>query len=375
MTRSLGFCIILILLAGRSRAETTSPPLVSPEQNNKGGYTFRLHAPHSETVRIEGSWKNGRVDLTRGEGGIWSVTIPAIEPGIHTYGFNVDGMDVIDRANPHAKPGIGVTSSLLVVPAPEPEFHDYRPGILHGEVRVVEYPSQQIGGMRRMRVYTPPGYDDDRSARFPVLYLCHGYTSDDRSWTVMDHAHWIADNLIAEHKAKPLVIVMPNGHVKPMPPQKGDPDYVNTNAVECDRHLTKEVIPLIESRYRVRTDRKGRAIAGLSMGADQTIYTALSHPDLFAWAGAFAPGARSRDDVFDEPLQRIKTAGGPFSLFQLTCGKQDGFLTNDRALSKRLRDAGVDHEYLEIDGGHTHEVFRRNLRDLLPRLWNDPGAR
>lgn len=352
---------------------TVWPPVVSPEPNPDGGITFRCHAPNAQRVVLNGDWKDGKgKELAKGEGGVWSITLAPIAPGIYTYSFDVDGMNLPDRANPRVNPGQSVTASLLEIARPLPHIEEFDPNIPHGEVRVVSYASKQTDSIRRMHVYTPPGYEADPAKRWPVLYLLHGYTGDDESWTVYGRAHWIADNLIAGGGSQPLAIVMPDDHVKPLPPRQGDPDYVNTNSPVCDRHLIDEVLPFVEKRYRVRTDPDGRAVAGLSMGAEQTAYTALAHPELFAWVGAFAPGARLRDDPMEPLLDGAKQHPIQFRLFVLTCGRQDGFLENDTRLSQRLRASGVNHEFQLVDGAHDWDVFRSNLAHFLMRVFQPP---
>ena len=203
--------------------------------------------------------------MTKDETGVWSVTVGPLAPGLYDYGFSVDGMRVLDPGNPNPKAGLNLTTSLLLVPGEPPLIYEVRP-VPHGTVTIHWYDSKSAGVTRRIYVYTPPGYGKGK-AKYPVLYLLHGSGDDESGWTVVGRANLIMDNLLAERKAQPAIIVMPNGHVPRPAPLSADPAERAKAASVFESDLLKDILPLVEADYRVYQDTGHRAIAGLSMGA------------------------------------------------------------------------------------------------------------
>ena len=225
--------------------------------------------------------------MTKGENGVWEVTRGPLEPGPYRYSFTVDGVTVVDPRSPATSEANGSISSLVYVPGSD--FMDTK-NVPHGAVASVTYYSTALSRFRRMHVYTPPGYEQGGTNRFPVLYLLHGSGDSDDSWTSVGRAGFILDNLIAAGKAKPMIVVMPAGHTDsssfggplpagPRPPADG-----------FEQDFLRDINPTIEKNYRVLTDRPNRAIAGLSMGGNQTLNLAIPHQDKFAYVGVFSSG-------------------------------------------------------------------------------------
>src|SRR5689334_19823810 len=274
------------------------PPIQSPEVKADHSVTFRFRDPNAKEVFLarEGAQ---RVPMQKDEQGVWSVTTDPLPPDLYGYSFIADGVALIDPVNSAMKPNLLNTTSLVHVPGPASlpwEIND----VPRGEVHHHFYRSKVIGDDRDFYVYTPPGYDPGAKALYPVLYLLHGYSDSANGWSAVGRAHVILDNLIAQGKAKPMLIVMPLGYGAPEIVSRGGPTLRDASA--RDRNYSRfrdalftEVIPQVEKSYRVSKDRNARAIAGLSMGGAESLYTGLNAVDRFAWIGAFSSGGLSED--------------------------------------------------------------------------------
>src|SRR5450432_4303596 len=199
------------------RIPTPNDTLISPEVASDHRATFRIYAPKASEVTLGGDFLTGRATLEKDDKGVWSFTTEPLAPDFYNYSFTVDGVKTLDPRNPQLKPGIASNDNMFEVPGPEAAFEDTRP-VPHGEVRIVWYQSSTLDMARSMRIYTPPGYDSG-NARYPVLYLLHGSGDDDAGWSTMGRAGFIMDNLLADKKAKPMLVVMPNGS---MPQPQGE---------------------------------------------------------------------------------------------------------------------------------------------------------
>lgn len=280
----------LLTLAAVSAARAQGPqppPVASPQVMPDRHIAFRIYAPQAQAIRLAAGDIPGvgqTTSLTKGEGGVWEVTIGPIDPGAYRYNFNVDGVATIDPVNHATSESNTNVWSLVVVPGSE--VTDTR-GVPHGAVAEVLYHSTALGAFRRMHVYTPPGYENG-TAKYPVFYLLHGAGDSDDAWTTVGRAGIILDNLIAAGKAKPMVVVMPAGHTRRGPAPGG---AVGRNATqEFVEDFNGDVVPYVEKHYRVLTDRAHTAIAGLSMGGSQTLNIAIPHLDKYAYVGVFSSG-------------------------------------------------------------------------------------
>jgi len=346
--------------------------LASPEVAVDGKVTFRLAATKATKASVNSGemqpvLKTGSTPMVKGGDGVWTATVGPLPPGIYDYTFNIDGVSITDPLSPHVFGNRRGSRGYVEVPgAPgKPRHDEWRP-VPHGTVAIHWYDSAASGSRRRVHVYTPPGYaKDDR--KLPVLYLLHGSGDNDSHWMHIGRANVVADNLLADGKAQPMIIVMPDGHVRERPPGAVDEKTRMEIRAAFEKDLFEHVIPLVESSYRVRTDAAGRAIAGLSMGSAQSLTVGLSHTDRFAWIGAFS-GAVGKDDPAVTGL--TVEATGRLKLLWLAIGKDDTGLARKRELSAALKEKNVAHEYRETDGAHRWSVWRLYLSEFLPRLFH-----
>jgi len=356
------------------------PRVVSPEISADRRVTFRILAPKAEAVRLSGTDIPGLgfgqgAAMTKDPNGVWEVILGPLDTGAYRYNFNLDGVSVIDPRNPSTSESNMNTWSLVYVPGSD--FMDTK-DVPHGAVAEVTYYSKSLKRFRRMHVYTPPGYESGEG-KYPIFYLLHGAFDCDDSWTSVGRAGFILDNLIAASKATPMVVVMPAGHTgpfsfgRPLPPV--DPfieDFVH------------DIMPYVEKNYRVYTDRKHRAIAGLSMGGGHTLTLLVSHMDKFGYAGVFSSGVfelmgrRGRNSDSDagatwqerhaESLKDAESKKG-LELLWFATGKQDFLIeTTDRTVQV-LRKHGFRVFYKETEGGHTWINWRNYLNEFAPQLF------
>jgi enterochelin esterase family protein len=351
-------------------------PVVSPEVAADRTVTFRLQAPDATEVRVRGSFVGaGGGAMTKGDDGLWTLTVGPLEPDLYDYSIGLDGVVVLDPNNTHVEIGAYWFHSLLEVPGDAPAFYDPR-DVPHGVVHEHWYRNAELGTTRRVRIYTPPGYDPAGAARYPVLYLLHGYGDDEETWVQMGRAQFIMDNLIAEKKAAAALIAMPYGHAA-WPIGRGGGARIDLggdrDALEAD--LQRYVIPLVEEEYRARADRNARAIAGLSMGGYEALTIGLRNGETFGWVAGFSAALRD-PAVFDDGDGGLLAARGegsePFKLIWIGCGGADGLAEGNRRFSGALTGRGIAHEFVETPGyGHTWQLWRVYLRDLLPKLFVD----
>jgi enterochelin esterase-like enzyme len=348
-------------------ADTLQSPEVHPDRT----VTFRLRAPRAAEVTVAGEWTrpgappNTPEKLTRDAQGVWSITVGPLEPNIYIYVFNVDGATITDPINPLVKLRARTSASMVEVPGGQPwEPRD----VPHGALAIHTHAAATLGGAtRQLFVYTPPGYDRSHT-RYPVLYLFHGNNDLAAGWTMAGRANLILDNLIADKKAVPMIVVMPWGHALPFGarPPAGQP----SNNDVFEQYLLKEVMPLVEGRYRTASGRRNRAIVGLSMGGAQAMQIGLGHRELFASIGVFGNGVTRPD--FETRYKALRPAPQNLALFFIGIGKEDGALPRARELAEALRAHGFSPIYQEVDGGHTYPVWRKLLALTVPRLFSKP---
>ena len=352
------------------------PQVVSPEVSADRHITFRILAPKAEAVRLSGSDIPGNgqgAGMTKGTNGVWEVTLGPVEPGAYRYNFNVDGVSVIDpRSNDISESNNNVWSLVYV---PGADFMDTK-NVPHGAVSAVTYYSSSLKRFRRMHVYTPPGYELGKG-RYPVFYLLHGAGDCDEAWTSVGRAGFILDNLIAAGKAKPMVVVMPAGHTSPS-------RFGGTRpaADEFAQDFVNDIMPYVEKNYRVYTDRRNRAIAGLSMGGGQTLNIGIPHLDQFAYLGVYSSGVfgitgggrggAPQGPGFEEQHKQIlddaKLKKG-LKLFWFATGKDDFLVATSRATVEMFKKHGFDVVYKETDGAHTWINWRNYLNEFAPKLF------
>ena len=347
------------------------PAVISPEIHPDHTLTFRFRDPNAKVVMLalEGSKP---LAMEKDESGVWSVTTPPLEPDYYGYSFQADGVSLLDPGNSLFKPNLLNVNSMVHVPGPSTlpwEVND----IPHGVIEHHFYKSGIIGDQRDYFVYTPPGYDARAKQRYPVLYLLHGMSDDASAWTANGQANVILDNLIAEGKAKPMIVVMTLGYGAPEIVSRtrrpgNDPDLSTRNYERFRDSLLGEVIPQIEKQYRVRTDRLSRAITGLSMGGYESEFIGLNAIDRFAWIGAFSAGGRATD--YDKLYPKLdEKANSQLKLLWIACGVDDGLIASNRKFREWLKGKNIKVTEIETPGVHSWMVWRRNLAAFTPLLF------
>lgn len=361
---ALGTCLASFAAESATPApRRANAPVYSPEVQPDGKIAFRIRAPKASEVKLAGEWPGGDTPLTRNEEGVWSCTVGPLAPELYGYAFNIDGLRIADPGNPKVKPMRSPTTSILEIPGGL--IHELR-DVPHGTVSVHDYYSAELKAWRRVHIYTPPDYE--KSGRdYPVLYLFHGSGDNDATWTVLGRANVILDNLIAEKKAKPMIVVMPDGH-----PLAGrttgvpGPDVMRRNLTAFADDILKEVIPFTETKYRAIKQREARAVAGLSMGGGQSIELGLNHPELFGYVAGFSSFVFEPDKTQFKVFE--KAAKKPILLWT-ACGKDDRLVENAKQLSASLKEHSVEHELVITEGNHSWPVWRKYFAQFSPMLF------
>jgi enterochelin esterase-like enzyme len=348
-------------------AQNPRAPRVSPEIQAGGRVTFRLGAPQAKEVVLRGQWAKEPVPLTRGDDGLWSATLEAVPAGVWEYSFGVDGMNVLDSLNTLFKPQREPQKSILHIPSTPPAPWDWQ-DVPHGTVHQHGYASKALGRPREFVVYTPPGYElGGEQKKLPLLVLQHGSGDNQATWVAHGKAHWILDNLIAQGKARPMVVVMLDGH--PLGSLSREEAARRGGAMEAfRRELFEDALPLVESLYHVEKDAGHRAIAGLSMGGAQSLTVGLGNLDRFAWVGAFSagpPSAEARDAFLADPAG----ANSKLQLLWIACGKDDFLRQRNEEYVAALKAKGIRHEWELTEGDHSWPVWRRYLAAFVPKLF------
>lgn len=365
-------------LAHAVQPRPPAPPVASPEVAADRSATFRLRAANATAVRLEGSdFPNfGRgAAMTKGDDGVWKATVGPLPAGAYRYNFDVDGVRVIDPVNPATSESNANTWSLVVVPGSE--LFDTK-DVPHGAVAQVTYFSKTLKRPRRMHVYTPPGYERG-GERLPVFYLLHGASDSDASWSTVGRAGFILDNLIAAGKAAPMIVVMPAGHTGRF--GFGAPGALNRQIDEFVEDFVNDLRPYVEANYRVRGDRAGRAVAGLSMGGAQTLEIATRALQDYGYVGVFSSGvfginARGGqsppgptwEERHKQALDNPQLKKG-IQLVWFGTGKDDFLIDTSRETVKMLRAHGFEVDFKETAGGHTWLNWRDYLGEFAPQLF------
>jgi enterochelin esterase-like enzyme len=360
---------LLCLLAAAPLLSQRPAPVVSPEVHPDHRVTFRIRAPKATDVTLTGDWlgTTPAPKLAKDDTGLWSVTLGPLEPSIYIYSFTVDGVAMADPVNPRMKLRASTSASLVEIDADPPAFWQPR-DVPHGAVEINWQKSDAIPGeTRQIWIYTPPGYAKS-SRRYPVLYLLHGSNDTAAGWTTAGYANFVLDNLLAENKMKPMLVVMPFGHATPF----GLP--VPAGGVSNDQlfedYLLKDVIPTVEARYRVAPGRANRAIAGLSMGGGQSLKIGLGHLDLFSAVASFS-GAIPQDfeTRFAPLLDNPQSTNAKLAALWIGCGRQDSLFVRSQALADLLAKRQIKHTFYPTEGVHNYTVWRKYLAEYAPLLF------
>jgi enterochelin esterase-like enzyme len=346
--------------------------------------TFRFEAPNARKVQV--SIANVPFDMVKGDDGVWTYTSEPQDAGYHNYWMIVDSAIVLDPAT-NAFIGYGHMCNGFEIPDPNGSFYELK-DVPHGNVLIKNYFSKTTNSWRHIFVYTPPGYDSDNSTRYPVLYLQHGGGEDERVWIEMGRANVILDNLIAEGKVKPFIVVMENSAAfkpgeAPMqlrPPDRPAPGQRPRFRFTFDTYkevMINDLIPFIDSNFRTLSDGNNRAMAGLSMGGMVTKTVTLANLDKFAYIGIFSGGSISRDDVnnspgFKEKVKLVFVSYGSRELENRRADRRGPFGGDPKANTDALKEAGINtHFYVSPLTAHEWQSWRRSLREFAPLLFQD----
>ena len=364
--------LLLVLLSFISKAQ---PPRPAPTPNDTlksvrvlsdNRIVFSIYAPKATEVSVGGDFKGGypAIKLTKADNGVWSASLPAISPDVYTYQFVVDGVKTFDPKNPQFKESENGLDNVFEMPGKEAEYSALK-NVPHGKVEKVWFFSTAIKSMARMHVYTPPGYESMKT-QLPVLYLQHGGGDNDASWTTIGKANFILDNLLAEGKIQPMVVVMPMGH--PLPGFNMEP------GIDSDPYfkvLFGDIIPFVESHYRVSAKRQDRAYAGLSMGGIQAYNIAIFSPEKFSYVlplstGFFPPQLKKLEEgnaLKNPEINKLK-------LFWIAMGgEQDIAYNNGKNMLALLDKNDIKYKTNTYAAGHTFVTWRHNLYEFAPLLF------
>ena len=365
-------------------------PVVSPEIHDNNTVTFRFKAPKAVRVQLTGDFlpvqKNakfeapGIVDLKEGQEGVWEYTTPEpLKPELYSYCFIVDGLRMNDPANVYLIRDVSTLTNVFIIGGDRADFYKVNP-VPHGTVSRIWYDSPALGLERRMTVYTPAGYETS-GKRYPVLYLLHGMGGDEEAWISLGRTAQILDNLIAQGKAKPMIVVMPNGNAS----QEAAPGESSRGMVPPTMQLPKtmegsyeqafpEIVKFIDKNYRTIKSKSGRAIAGLSMGGFHSLHISKQYPDMFNYIGLFSaaimPNKEVSSPIYENMEGKLKVQfdKNP-ALYWIAIGKTDFLYKANEEYRKLLDEKGYKYTYYESDEGHIWKNWRIYLTEFVPMLF------
>lgn len=388
------FGLLLSHLAFSQEALFNAADLKSPEINADKTVTFRFFAPKADSVFVIGDFlptmkiksRFGLVDvpkpalMQKDAKGVWTFTSDALAPELYSYSFTVDGLRSIDPNNPFLNRDVATVTNIFIVGGPQADLYKVN-DIPHGSVTRRWYDSPGLGIDRRLTIYTPPGYESSK-ANYPVLYLLHGAGGDEEAWIALGRTAQIMDNLIAQGKAKPMIVVMPNGNAsQDAAPGEGNtgfykPQFMAPRTMEGSYEgAFMDIVKFVEQNYRVNAKKEGRAIAGLSMGGFHSMHISRFYPNTFDYVGLFSAAIMPREDAtakvysnIDETLKVQKENGT--KLYWIAIGKTDFLYQANVDFRKKLDGMGMKYEYVESEGGHIWRNWRVYLSQFAPKLFN-----
>ena len=372
------FQTLICITATAQPAEGTP----APSNLSQSGYprilpdnrvVFQVRAPNANQVQIN---LGRNYDMKREDSGVWTVTTAPQDSGFHYYSLVIDGVSVSDPAS-QSFFGTGRMSSAIEIPESGADFYTIK-DVPHGDIRSKQYFSKVTKSWRRLFVYTPPGYDRDTGRKYPVLYVQHGGGEDETGWAVQGKTDIILDNLIAEGKAKPMLVVMDNGNLPSAGGARGG--YSSAAMAGFADELLNSIVPFIESNYRVKADAKNRALAGLSMGGGQAFYVGLGHKDKFGSVGVFSTGlfgginnnagqSFNAEEQMPGILTKAKSFNASLKIFYISVGEQDPRLNPTKKAVADFKAHGLNVEFASFPGGHEWQVWRKSLHDFAQRIF------
>ncbi|MGM9690985.1 MAG: esterase [Bacteroidaceae bacterium] len=355
----------------------------SPVVNADGTVTFNFYSPSAQRVSVSGDFdeiRNQRLEMTKQENGVWTVTTKALNPELYSYSLSVDGQRFVDPANSYVNRDISTLSNIFIVTkSDDDKGHLYSVNdVPHGTLSRVWYDSPTLGQQRRMTVYLPAAYDGKKV--FPVMYLLHGHGGDETAWGDLGRASQIMDNLIAEGKCVPMIVVMPNGN----PTCNAAPGWWHEGMYTPDGNAFNQrgakasmeesfmdIVNYVDSHYKTIKKRSGRAVTGLSMGGGHTFGISRLYPETFDYYGLQSAAARVRqnDAKFNEQMSRLFSSKP--KLFWIAIGKEDFLIQQNNGLRQYLDEHKYPYEYYENDGGHIWRNWRIYLTMFAQKIFRD----
>jgi enterochelin esterase family protein len=385
----LAILLIPIISIGAQAQQNTGfrqGSIVSPEISEGNSVTFRLKAPLAQSVTIKGDWEaeGGKGSMTKDANGVWSFTAANLPSDMYLYTFNVDSVQMLDPTNPFVVRDVGNLFSVLLTNNGKGDYYSVK-DVPHGSVVRTWYPSVALNANRRLTVYTPAGYEVSKS-KYPVLYLLHGSGGDEEAWVTLGAVPRIMDNLIAEGKAEPMIVVMPNGN----PSKQATPGETYENLAyrpvmsntlpgykEGSYELAfKEIVDWVDTRYRTKAEKSKRAVAGLSMGGFHSLFISANHPDVFDYVGLFSPGINFKTVNMSNPAYNNLTEKLALQmkkgnkLYWMAIGTTDMLYQPVLDYKKRLDNLRFPYKYVESTRGHIWSNWRSYLLEFVPLLFN-----
>jgi enterochelin esterase-like enzyme len=382
---SAAILFLLIINTSAQQALWGGPNLISPEIKPDNTVTFRFLAPDAADVKISGDWMPsqgmtpGSVAMTKGEKGVWSYTTDKLSSELYGYFFLVNGLKCTDPNNVFTNRDVATVTNFFIIGNGKADNYIVR-NVPHGSVTRRWYNSPGNNKVRRITIYTPPGYEENK-AKYPVLYLLHGAGGDEEAWMALGRTSQILDNLIAQGKAVPMIVVMPNSYISeeaaPGESSTGfsKPSFQMPNTMDGKFEETfPDIINFVEGSYRVKTDKGNRAIAGLSMGGYHSLHISRFYPKTFDYVGLFSAAILPTDKVsspvyenIDNTLLAQKNNG--YKLYWIGIGKTDFLYKNVQDFKAKLDGIKMPYEYRESEGGHTWVNWRTYLSEFVPKLF------
>jgi len=335
------------------------PAISSPDVNPDHSITFRYYSKTAQRVTLKGEFLQSPLSFIGDTSGIWTVTVPPVKPDIYPYSFLVDSVEIADPNNTYIFANERFKRSIVDIPGDAPLVHSLQ-NVFHGKISYRYYNSTTLGITRQLLVYTPPGFNPNGKIKYPVLYLIHGGSDTEETWTKVGHANLIADNLIAQKKAVPMIIVMPYGNVRPKPMADFTKDVIN------------DIIPFIESNYPVLMDNKNRAVAGFSVGGGQTLNIGLTNTDKFGYICSYAPYTAT------EEFQKNFTNWSPdadkvnkqVKLFTISVGTDDFLYESVKKNIAMFEERKINLKPHIVSGGHTWMNCKLFLATTLQEIFH-----
>lgn len=357
MKRSL-YILFLVFVAANTVYAQRPPSISSPEVHADKTITFRYYSRTAQNVSVSGEFLSGPQSMTKDTSGIWSITVGPVKPDIYPYSFRVDSVQLADPNNTLLFANERFKRSIVDIPGDQPLIHSLR-NVPHGKIGYRYYQSGTLGIIRRLLVYTPPGFSATGKTKYPVLYLIHGGSDTEETWTKVGNANLIADNLIAEGKAKPMIIVMPYGNVRPAPMPDFTKDVIN------------DIIPFIEANYPVSANSNNRAVAGFSVGGGQTLNIGLTNTDKFGYICSYAPYTETEEfkKNFSNYSPDADLINKQVKLFSISVGTEDFLYESVKRNISMFKEKNLKLDTLVVPGGHTWMNCKLFLANSLQQLF------